>query len=276
MTIAERTDLARRLDELCDPLPFHIGWHLNDLATGATADRNGDDVVPSASTRKIAILMTALSLVRKGTLALDMPVAIPPEHHQNDSGVLQHLTPGITLPLRDVLMLMIIVSDNACTATVVDLVTLERVNELCAGIGMRGTTHRDAMGGAGNVTTPNDVGLLLDTILRGTRDGGAADRLGATPELCALALDILSRQKLRTRLPSLLPEGTRIAHKTGTGKGVFNDAGIVFRNDRPLFILTAYTSGVPYELPDGTPGFAAAARLIGSLALTCFDRLSQP
>ena len=47
-------------------------------------------------------------------------------------------------------------------------------------------------------------------------------------------------------------------------------------HDRPLFILTAYTSEVPYELPDGTPGFAAAARLIGSLALTCFDRLSQP
>jgi beta-lactamase class A len=192
----------------------------------------------------------------------------------NDSGVLQHMTPGITLTLRDVLMLMIIVSDNACTATTCDLVTLDRVNEFCASLGMRGTAHRQKMGGTDNVTTPRDVGRLLEAIVRGADDGTAAESLGCTSELCRLAIDILRRQKLNTRMPSLLPEGTRVAHKTGTGKGVFNDAGVVFRGETPRFLLAAYTNGVPRELPDGTPGFASAARLIGQLTRACYDALS--
>ncbi len=271
MTLTARPELAARLDTLCDPLPFHVGWYFEDLVGGTAAHRNGDIVVPSASTRKVAILATALALVRRRELGLDAPIAIPAGHHANDSGVLQHLTPGISLPFRDVLTLMIIVSDNACTATVCDLVGLDRVNALCAALGMRGTAHRKPMGGVENVTTPRDMGLLLERIVRGARDAAAAETLGLRPELCRLAIDILGRQKLRTRLPSLLPEGTRVAHKTGTGRGVFNDAGIVFRDERPLFILTAYTNAVPRELPDGTPGFAAAARLIGTLARTCFD-----
>jgi beta-lactamase class A len=275
MAVSTRSALAGRLDALCDPLPFHVGWYLKDLRGGTEADRNGDVVVPSASTRKVAILMTALAAVRRGELALDGPIPIPPEYHHNDSGVLQHLTPGITLPLRDVLMLMIIVSDTACTATTIDLVTLDGVNAFCTALGMRGTAHRRPMGGKENVTSPRDMGLLLDTITRGAMDPAVASRIGCTPELCAVALDILGRQKLRTRLPSLLPEGTRIAHKTGTGKGVFNDAGIVYAAEEPAFILAAYTNGVPPALPDGTPGFAAAATLIGTLARTAFDDFAR-
>jgi beta-lactamase class A len=45
-------------------------------------------------------------------------------------------------------------------------------------------------------TTPTDQGILLDLILQGTEDAGAAARLGCTPELCRLGIEILSRQKL--------------------------------------------------------------------------------
>ena len=41
------------------------------------------------------------------------------------------------------------------------------------------------------------------------------------------------------------------------------DAGIIFKDGAPLFILTAYTEHVPEALPDGTPGFTAANQLIG-------------
>jgi beta-lactamase class A len=49
-----------KLCDLCDEHPFHTSWYLKDLRTGATADRHGHVVVPSASTRKIAIMMTDL------------------------------------------------------------------------------------------------------------------------------------------------------------------------------------------------------------------------
>ena len=51
------------------------------------------------------------------------------------------------------------------------------------------------------------------------------------------------------------------------------DAGIVFKSGRPLFILTAYTDRVPEALTDGTPGFAAAAQLMGRMARLAYDRL---
>jgi beta-lactamase class A len=275
-------NLSRRLDELCDSLPFHTSWFLKDWRTGATADRLGDVAVPSASTRKISIMMAALAAVHAGKLSLDQKVTVEARYQDNDSGTFQHLTPGFWITFRDALVMMIIVSDNTCTGLVVDLVGLGPLQRFCESIGLKSTIHRfgipprlgpDHTLEQVTTTTPNDQGLLLELILRGTTDAAVAARLGCTPALCQLGLDILTWQKLKTRLPSLLPAGTKIAHKTGTGARGFMDAGIVFKDDRPLFILTAYTDHVPAALPDGTPGFAAAAQLIGRLARASWDAL---
>ena len=135
--------------------------------------------------------------------------------------------------------MMIIVSDNTCTGTVADMIGLESVNALCQSLGMRGTVHRHGLPPRGlgrdypldavNVTTPSDIGLLLELTLQGTQDPAVGARLGSTPELCRLGLDILSWQKLRNRLPSWLPSGTMVAHKTGTGLRNQHDAGIIWR-----------------------------------------------
>ena len=277
-------DLARRLNELCDPLPFQTSWFVKDWRSGATAHRLGDVPVPSASTRKISILMAALAAVHAGKLALDQKVTIDARYQDNDSGTFQHLTPGFSVTLRDALVMMIIVSDNTCTGLVVDLVGLGELQRYCETVGLKQTIHRfgipprlgpDHTLEQVTTTTPNDQGLLLELIVRGTTDEAVAARLGSTPALCRLGLDILSWQKLKARLPSLLPANTKIAHKTGTGSRGFMDAGVVFKDDRPLFILTAYTERVPVELPDGTPGFSAANQLIGRLARTCWDALAR-
>ena len=275
-------DVVSRLNALCDPLPFQSSWYLKDLATGQTADRLGDVVVPSASTRKISIMMAALAAVQAGKLGLDQRVTVEARYQDNDSGTFQHLTPGFWITLRDALVMMIIVSDNTCTGMVVDLVGLESIQRWCESVGLTRTTHRfgipprlgrDHRLDQVTTTTPRDQGMLLELVLQGTSDPAVAARLGVTPELCRLGLDILSWQKLKTRLPSLLPLGTKVAHKTGTGARGFMDAGIIFKGERPLCILTAYTEHVPEALPDGTPGFAAAAQLIGRMARLCYDAL---
>ncbi len=275
--------LATDLNKLCDELPFHTGWYLKALHRGETAHRHGHVVVPSASTRKIAIMMAALKAVHEGKLALEQPVTIEAKYQNNDSGCFQFLLPGFTLPLRDVLVMMIIVSDNTCTGTVVDMLGLDPINALCQALGMRGTTHRYGIPPSGmagyapapqtNATTPADVGLLLELILQGSQDAAVAAQLGCTPALCQLGLDILSWQRLRNRLPARLPYGTKVAHKTGTTSRNHNDAGIIYQGNEPLFILTAYTDEVPLELPDGTPGHTAACQLIAQLCRLCYDAL---
>ena len=275
-------DLVLRMHRLCDGLPFQTSWYLKDLATGRAAHRLGDTPVPSASTRKISILMAALKAVHDGRLSLDKRVTIEARFQDNDSGTFQHLTPGFWITFRDCLVMMIIVSDNTCTGTVVELVGPPEIQRYCESIGMTRTTHRfgippqlgrDHTLEQVTTTTPNDQGMLLEMVLRGAEDQATAARLGCTTALCRLALDILSWQKLKTRLPSLLPQGTKLAHKTGTGSRGFMDAGIVYKDGAPLFILTAYTEHVPETLPDGTPGFAAANQLIGKLARLCWDGL---
>jgi beta-lactamase class A len=178
--------------------------------------------------------------------------------------------------------MMIIVSDNTCTGLVVDLVGLESIQRWCEAVGMTGTTHRfgipPKLGREHTLeqvttTTPEDSGMLLELILQGTSDPAVARKLGSTPELCRLGLDILSWQKLKARLPSQLPLGTRIAHKTGTGSRGFMDAGIIFKGERPLCVLAIYTEHVPEALPDGTPGFTAANQLMGRMARACYDHL---
>jgi beta-lactamase class A len=279
-----RMRVVRSLHELCDPLPFQTSWSLKDLVTGERADRLGDVPVPSASTRKISIMMAALKAVHDGKLDLDQRVTVEARYQDNDSGAFQHLTPGFWITFRDALVMMIIVSDNTCTGMVVDLVGLGEIQRFCESIGMTGTIHRfgipprlgpDHTLEQVTTTTPNDQALLLELILRGTTDAAVAGRLGCTPQLCRLGLDILSWQKLKTRLPALLPLGTKVAHKTGTGSRGYMDAGIVFKNDRPLFILAAYTERVPAALPDGTPGFAAAYRVISGMARLCYDTLGE-
>jgi beta-lactamase class A len=277
-------DLVLRLNELCDALPFQTSWYVKDLVAGQRADRFGGVPVPSASTRKISIMMAALAAVHAGKLSLDQPVTIDKKYQDNDSGTFQHLTPGFSITFRDALVMMIIVSDNTCTGTVVDMVGLGEIQRWCEAVGMKGTTHRfglpprlgrDHTLEQVTTTTPNDQGMLLELILQGTTNAAVATRLGGSPELCRLGLDILSWQKLKARLPSQLPLGTKIAHKTGTGSRGFMDAGIVFKGDRPLFVLTAYTEHVPETLPNGVPGFTAANTLIGSLARACWDALGR-
>ncbi len=275
-------ELVREMNGLCDALPFQTSWYLKDLKSGKSANRLGDTIVPSASTRKISILMAALKAVHDGKFALDQKVTIEAKYQNNDSGTFQHLTPGFWITFRDCLVMMIIVSDNTCTGTVVDLIGLSELQRYCASIGLTRTIHRfgippklgrDHTLEQVTTTTPNDQGKLLEMILQGAQDPAAATRLGCTPDLCRLALDILSWQKLKTRLPSLLPLGTKVAHKTGTGSRGFMDAGIIYRDGAPRFILTAYTEHVPETLPDGMPGFAAAYQVIGKMARLAWDGL---
>ena len=77
--------LEQELNKLCDEQPFHIGWYFKNLRTGEILQRHGDVVVPSASTRKIAIMMAALKAVHEGKLALDQPVVMEAKFQDNDS-----------------------------------------------------------------------------------------------------------------------------------------------------------------------------------------------
>ena len=278
--------LTQRLNAICEEQPFTTSFAVKDLTTGQEAARDGDVVIPSASTRKTSILMHALKAVHEGRLDLMAPCTVEARLQKDvDSGTYQHMTPGTVLPLRDALVNMIITSDNVCTQLVLERLDRDALNAWCREIGMVNTTHRANIPPAGlawdhpldatATTTPADQVRLLDLMLWGAEDPKAAAVLGCSPELCRLGLDILSWQRLRNLIPSLLPQDTKVAHKTGRDARGRSDAGIVYRDGRPLFILAAYADRVPAVMPDGMPGFAAAYATIGRLARACWDSIGR-
>ncbi len=277
--------LEARLNAICDARPFTTSFHVRDLRGGAVIGRGAEVVVPSASTRKISIMMAAFRAAHAGRLDLAERVATTAGMMRGvASGTFQLMLPGLVVPLRDAVLQMIVLSDNVCTNIVTSRLSLAELNEFCAGIGMTGTTHRFAVPPpdmpAGHrldevtTTTPADQGLLLHRILNGADDADAATVLGSTPAFCAMALDFLAEQKFRSMIPALLPADARVAHKTGTGRRGRMDAGIIYRDGRPLCVIAAYTDGVPATMPDGLPGHAAAFATIGQLARACWDGIA--
>jgi beta-lactamase class A len=271
--------------EACSAFPFTVAWYLRDHGSGERAHQNGDLPLNSGSVRKISILMAVLSAVHEGRLRLDQPVYTQEKYQGNDSGCFQHLSPGIRMTLQDALTAMIILSDNTCTGSIMDLISLEELNGYCRRIGMKSTLHRSVLPANllheepdpadVNLTSVNDVGLLLDIMLAGMEDTASAGRLGCTPSLCRLALEIMSWQKIRNRLPALLPPGTRVAHKTGLDKNCAHDAGIIYHAGRPLFTLCVFVDRIPDNEIENIPGHAVAMHLIARISRICFDALTQ-
>jgi Beta-lactamase class A len=99
-----------------------IGVCVRDLATGEEVGTLPDEPFPMASVSKVPILVAAYRRAEEGALDLAERVTLTDACRGFGSGLLNFFDSGLNPTVRDLLHLMIIVSDNAAT----DLV-LERV-----------------------------------------------------------------------------------------------------------------------------------------------------
>lgn len=273
---------VERLNAICDAQTFVTRFSIRNLLTGETFDRDADEETPSASTRKTSIMMAALKAVHEGRLDLNEQIVYEARFAEEvASGMFRYMTPGIVISLRDAITGMIVLSDNVCTKMVFERLTLEEVDSYCKSIGMNGTHHRflipplalspDHSLKSVTTTTARDQLFLLQTILDAQTLPEAAAKLRTSQQLCAYALQTLKSQILRYAIPSRLPFGTVVAHKGGTGKRGRMNAGIVYRDGMPFYIIAAFTDQVPQEMPDGTPGYTMSLETIGRLSRACWD-----
>ncbi len=198
----------------------------------------------------------------------------------------RYLTPGIVISLRDAITGMMVLSDNVCTKMVFERLTSGRMNSYCQSIGMVGTHHRflipplalspDHSLKSVTTTTARDQMFLLQSILDAQVSEEASKRLGVSQALSNYALQTLKNQILRYAIPSRLPFGTVVAHKGGTGKRGRMNAGIVYDDGQPLYIITAFTDQVPQEMPDGTPGYTVSLETIGRLFRASAGTIFEP
>jgi len=81
-------------------------------------------------------------------------------------------------------------------------------------------------------------------------------RQGLSAASCDAMIGIMKRQKYTDRIPQQLPEGTDVAHKTGSLRGIRNDAGIVYAPAGP-YVISLFSK----RLDDPVAGVDALAKI---------------
>ncbi|WP_421995977.1 serine hydrolase [Roseococcus sp.] len=274
-----------RFESIAHAQPFTLTYRIEALDGSGRAWGKGAEVVqPSASTRKVGIMMNALGAARAGRIDLSKKLTITAGLQEGiNSGTYQHMSPGTEYSLRDAIVNMIITSDNVSTQLVLTELGVDHVTAWAKGLGMTGTQLRglvpnptlpwDHAAEEVATTCPADQALLLRRIVAGLTDAAEAKALGVTPEDCATGLEIMSWQRLRGMIPFLLPHGTRIDNKTGRSQRGRSDVGVVWKDGKPLFVIAAYADWVPDTLPDGLPGQSGAYLSIAKLARAAWEEL---
>jgi beta-lactamase class A len=263
---AELAEIARRFDGV-------MGIALLDLTSGRPILHHADEVFPTASTIKIAVLAELYRQSEQAAAGLPGKARLTDFYTMDaadlvaDSHIMGGLTPGLSrVTNRDLAVFMVAVSDNAATNVLIDRLGMENVNAFLQSLGLRETRLRRKMmdlqaakEGRENTATPRELVALLEAIYRGKAIGSrAAEDL----------LKVLSTPK-ESPIPRLLPDDVRIANKPGALEGVRCDAGIIFAGNRP-FILAAMASYAANErAADDAISRAAAA------AYSCFERLGR-
>src|SRR5215471_21078537 len=111
----EDTDLKAQLQPLIQSHHGHVTLYAHDLKSGKTLAINADTPVPTASVIKLTVLFEALKQIQEGKTSLDAKLTLTKANQVEGSGVLMFFDAPQTLTLKDVLTMMIIVSDNTAT-----------------------------------------------------------------------------------------------------------------------------------------------------------------
>lgn len=259
--------LAATIHDVDENLDGFLAVAILDLSTGQKFLLHADEVVPTASSIKIAILAELLHQAQQGRVKLSELYTLQRADIVGGSGVAEALTPGVTrLTLRDLAALMISVSDNSATNVIIDRVGMENVNALLDSLGLTHTHLRRKMmdlkaaaEGRENIATPREMMTLLEDLYRGKV---------LNKQFTEDFFNLLSIHK-ESYIPRELPEDLRVANKPGELEGVRNDSGIVFTGNRP-YVISVMTTYLRREKDGGE-----AIVHISNAAYHMFDRLTR-
>jgi beta-lactamase class A len=266
--------LVERIREVAETFDGILGVSVKHLGSEEEASINGDVLFPTASVFKVPVLVELYRQVDSGKMDLDEKVVLLEKDMVPGSGILKELSEGLVLSNRDLINLMMILSDNTATDLITEKVGLENVNAMLGDLGFEKTkivancrdilfdlvglndvsdeektmelyreTASTSMGRGSwslsveknDVTTPDEMTRLIGMIVEGK---------AASQGSCDAILEIMGRcQTGGYRLPKYLPsEVVTIAHKTGSLPGIRNDCGVVtLKKSSKSYVISGFT-----------------------------------
>ena len=259
--------LESTIHQIDDNLDGVMGVAILDLTTGQKFLLHPDEIFPQASSIKITVLAELYRQAQEGKLKLTDVYTVQQSDLVPDSDIMGGLTPGITsITLRDLATMMITVSDNSAANVLIERLGMDQVNALMDSLGLTHTRLRRKMmdlkaaeEGRENISTPHEMMRLLEALYQGKV---------LNPAMTDDFFQVLSNVK-NNPIPRGLPDGVRVASKSGELEGVRNDSGIVYAQHRP-FVICVMTTYLSRER-DGED----AIRKVALSAYRMFDRLGR-
>lgn len=253
--------LQRMLDAELARFPGKAGVWVKHLTTGEEAAVRADEAFNSASVIKLTVLALAFEMADKGQLSLSDRITINASDYRGGSGVFQFNDPGLQPTMRDVLLQMVITSDNTATdisigkvggvervnawirdhgygdalqlnSTVKDLFAKYRALPKGASYNEKTNTDRGYWLGA---MTPRGTGRLIESI-QTCSEGKTKPPAIAAQKSCADMIRMMKAQQSgERRLPHYVD--VEVAHKTGDFPPVLaNDVGVVYAKSGPIVV----------------------------------------
>jgi beta-lactamase class A len=271
-TTAQLGRLQSRLQEFSDAFPGVIGVTVRDIKTGDEVSVNGDRLFPMASVYKVPIMVEVFRQIEAKKFSLDDRIELGDEYRTLGSGALTLLSNGLKPTVKDLITLMIVLSDNEATDILLKKVGAENVTAAMRSMGLnnirvdrttfelirdylafmdenaRGKTYKEIIATSRTRQIPPEKQAEADREFAKVMKDVSSPRdmalllekiykgEAAGKESCQMMMAILGQQMFNQRLPRYLPESARMAHKTGTIGSTTNDAGVMFVRGHPLAI----------------------------------------
>lgn len=233
-----------RVRELAAHFDGKVSLCAKNLKTGAVYELHGDTRVNTASTIKLPILIGVYAAVQSGKAHWTDTSELTKENKVGGSGVLGEMSDGTSIPLRDLVRYMMLLSDNTATNLVLDHVTGNDVNAVLdkleivktrslrkilkgatpEGISDAGRDPANKEFGIG-VATPREMVSLLERLYKGEI---------VSKEASAEMLGIMKKQQWRDGLARRFT--VDVADKPGALDHLRSDVGIVFTKSAPVAI----------------------------------------
>jgi beta-lactamase class A len=129
----------QRIQAAIQGFPGSVSLYAKNLDTGVSYGLRADAPVPTASTIKLPIMVELFAEAEEGRLDWNQKLLLTDQDKVSGSGVLPEFSSGDALPIRDLMHVMIVVSDNTATNLILDRIGGNAVNLRMAQWGLKQT-----------------------------------------------------------------------------------------------------------------------------------------
>lgn len=117
-----------------------FGFYMKHIESGKEIAVDADKIFPLGSVFKIPLMVEVLRQVDAGLITMDEKIKLEARNMCIGSGILQYLTPGLELTVRDLLTLMIVATDNTASEMLWKRIGIQSVNMLIRDLGLAKTS----------------------------------------------------------------------------------------------------------------------------------------